>query len=106
MKCFFNNIYLIFNGDCVKCLAGVQSEVNSVVENSENEMEQNAAVCHRRENSLRVKAICLLFGGHEFAWFASAMATDFTTNLSSSPESIRTFSVAESEFSLFAFTTR
>ena len=90
----------------------VRSEVNSVVENSENEMEQNAIVCHttdRRENSLRVKEICLLFGGHEFAWFASAMAcfhTDFTTNLSSSPESIRTFSVAESEFSLFAFTAR
>ena len=84
----------------------VQSEVNSVVENSENEMEQNAVVCHRRENSLRIKAICLFFGGHEFAWFASVMAcfhTDFTTN---PPESIRTFSVAESEFSLFAFTAR
>ena len=87
----------------------VQSEVNFVVENSENEMEQNAVVCHRRENSLRVKAICLLFGEHEFAWFASAMAcfhTDFTTNLSSSPEPIRTFSVAVPEFSLFAFTAR
>ena len=43
----------------------VQSEVDSVAQNFENEIEQNAVACHLTENSLRVKSIYLFFDGHE-----------------------------------------